>query len=356
MTKIERLRSGMNELGLDAVLIYNEVNQRYLTGIEYSDGLLLVTMTSAIVITDFRYYEAAISTLGDGFEVQVPAKRNEFISSKFKEEGIVRVGLEGSFVSYKDYQACVREYDRQKFSDIGDLIDRMRSVKSPNEVQKMQRAQDITDAAFSHLLSRIKPEMTEIEVAAELEYSMKCQGAESFAFQTIAVSGDSSALPHGVPRNIPLKRGFLTMDFGAKFDGYCADMTRTVVIGRADEEMKHLYNTVLAAQRAGLEYLAYGKDCGEADKAARDIIDAVPGYRGAFGHSLGHSVGLNVHEAPTLSPRAFGRMLVPGNVVTVEPGIYLFGRYGCRIEDMVLIEENGIYNFTHSTKEMIEIV
>ena len=145
------------------------------------------------------------------------------------------------------------------------------------------------------------------------------------------------------------------MDFGAKFDGYCSDMTRTVVIGRADDEIKRLYNTVLKAQLAALDYLRAGADAGEADKVARDIIDAIPEYNGAFGHSLGHSVGLFIHESPALTKKAFGRALREGEILTVEPGIYLFGKYGCRIEDMVAIEENGVHNFTHSTKELIEI-
>ena len=184
---------------------------------------------------------------------------------------------------------------------------------------------------------------------------MRRAGSEGPSFSTIAVSGDASALPHGVPRNVKLKPGFLTMDFGAKYCGYCSDMTRTVVIGKADNDIKKLYNTVLSAQTAALEYLAAGgRDAGEADAAARRIIDAE--YQGAFGHSLGHGVGLLVHESPALSPRSHGNILVSGNVVTVEPGIYLFGKYGCRIEDMVHICDNGIMNFTHSTKELIEIL
>ena len=195
--------------------------------------------------------------------------------------------------------------------------------------------------------------MTEIEVAAELEYAMRRAGADGLAFDTIAVSGDASALPHGTPRNVKLKNGFLTMDFGAKYQGYCSDMTRTIVIGKADEEIKKLYNTVLQAQLSALDYLKSGCDCGEADKIARDIIDV--DYKGLFGHSLGHAVGLFIHEAPGLSTRGFGNKLVTGNVVTVEPGIYLLGKYGCRIEDMVSITDNGIHNFTKSPKNLIEI-
>ena len=195
--------------------------------------------------------------------------------------------------------------------------------------------------------------MTEIEVAAELEYFMRKSGADGFAFETIAVSGVSSSLPHGTPKNVKLRPGFLTMDYGARVGGYCSDMTRTVVIGKADAEMKKLYNTVLSAQQAALDFLRAGVDCAAADKVARDIIDK--DYEGAFGHSLGHSVGLFIHESPNLSSRSVGRILRGGEVVTVEPGIYLSGKYGCRIEDMVLITENGIENFTKSPKELVEI-
>jgi len=204
-------------------------------------------------------------------------------------------------------------------------------------------------------LKNITLNMTEQDVAVELEYAMRKNGAEGFAFETIAVSGDASALPHGTPRNVKLKAGFLTMDFGAKFEGYCSDMTRTVVIGKADAEMKKLYNTVLEAQLKALDFLREGVDCGEADKVARDVIESHPEYSEAFGHSLGHSIGLFVHETPGLSKRGFGTKLMAGQVTSVEPGIYLFGKYGCRIEDMVAIEENGIHNFTKSPKELIEI-
>ena len=217
----------------------------------------------------------------------------------------------------------------------------------------MQKAQDITDLAFKHILSILNPNMTELDVAVELEYAMRKNGASAFAFDTIAVSGDGSALPHGTPRNVKLREGFLTMDFGAKFNGYCSDMTRTVVIGRASDEIKNVYNTVLNAQLAALDFLKADADCGEADKITRDIINKE--YNGTFGHSLGHAVGLFIHETPGLSFRGFGRKLRVGEVVTVEPGIYLQGKYGCRIEDMVAIEADGIHNFTKSTKELIEI-
>ncbi len=345
----------MNELGLDAVIVLDELNQHYLSEFAFTDGLLLITREKAYLITDFRYYEMALGKANKSFEVLTPANRKEFISGVISEQNIKTVGFEGGSLSYETYRRYCEDYPSCEFVNIGDAIEVIRQIKSADEIEKMQRAQDITDAALAGLLKIITPNMTELDVAVELEYAMRRGGADSFAFETIAVSGDASALPHGTPRNVKLKSGFLTMDFGAKYEGYCADMTRTVVIGRADEEIKKLYNTVLRAQTEALAYLKEGADCGEADKIARDIIDAVPEYNGAFGHSLGHSVGLFIHESPRLYSRGFGRKLRAGEIVTVEPGIYLFGKYGCRIEDMVAITEDGIHNFAHSPKELIEI-
>ena len=355
MNRLSILRENMKERGIDAVIVLDELNQRYLSDFAFTDGLLLITLNTAHLITDFRYYEMALNKADKGFEVVMPSDRGVFIGDLLKEQEVSVVGFEGAFVSYEVYSSYVAKYPFVSFVSIGDMLSVMRRIKTPEEIEKMQRAQDITDRAFSHILNMITPEMTELDVAVELEYAMRKNGAEAFAFETIAVSGDASALPHGTPRNVKLRPGFLTMDFGAKLDGYCSDMTRTVVIGKADAEIKKLYNTVLAAQLAALDYLREGADCGEADKVARDIIDAVPEFNGAFGHSLGHSIGLYVHETPGLSKRGFGTKLSSGQVTSVEPGIYLFGKYGCRIEDMVAIEKDGVHNFTHSTKDLIEI-
>lgn len=354
--RVTKLRNKMTELSVDAVIVLDELNQHYLSEFAFTDGLLFITKKSAYLITDFRYYEMALNKANKTFEIVMPENRKELISRVISDEGIKTIGFEGGSVSYETYRRYCDEYSSCNFVNIGDAIEVIRQIKSADEIEKMQRAQDITDAALAHLLKMITPNMTELDVAVELEYAMRKGGADSFAFETIAVSGDASALPHGTPRNVKLKSGFLTMDFGARYDGYCSDMTRTICIGRADEEIKKLYNTVLRAQTEALNYLREGADCGEADKVARDIIDAVPEYKGAFGHSLGHSVGLFIHESPRLYSRGFGRKLNAGEIVTVEPGIYLFGKYGCRIEDMVAITKDGIHNFTHSPKELIEIL
>ena len=354
--RVTKLRNKMAEISLDAVIVLDELNQHYLSEFAFTDGLLFITKTTAHLITDFRYYEMALNKANKTFEIVMPGNRKEYLEKIISDEGIKTIGFEGGSVSYETYRRYSDEYPTCNFVNLGDAIEVIRQIKSPDEIEKMQRAQDISDGALSHLLKMITPNMTELDVAVELEYAMRKGGADSFAFETIAVSGDASALPHGTPRNVKLKSGFLTMDFGARVEGYCSDMTRTIVIGKADEDIKRLYNTVLKAQTEALAYLKEGADCGEADKIARDIIDSIPEYKGAFGHSLGHSVGLFIHESPRLYSRGFGRKLRAGEIVTVEPGIYLFGKYGCRIEDMVAITPDGIHNFAHSSKELIEIL
>ena len=355
MSKLLKLRNKMKEIGVDAVLVLDELNQHYLSEFAFTDGFLLITAAKAYLVTDFRYYEMALNGANKSFEILTPDDRSAFINKALADEGCKTVGFEGGSVSYDTYRRYCEKHPHLSFVNIGDAIEVIRQIKDADEIAKMQKAQDITDMAFSHVLSVINRNMTELDVAVELEYAMRKNGASAFAFETISVSGDASALPHGTPRNVKLRDGFLTMDFGAKYEGYCSDMTRTIVIGKPDEDIKKLYNTVLKAQLAALDYLKAGADCGEADKIARDIIDAVPEYKGAFGHSLGHSVGLFIHESPRLYSRGFGRKLNVGEILTVEPGIYLFGKYGCRIEDMVAITEDGIHNFTHSTKELIVI-
>ena len=355
MSRVERIRETLKNDNIDALIVLDELNQHYLSGFAFTDGLLLVTKTRAFLITDFRYYEMAENEAFSEFKVIMPEKRIEEITKILKEEDCKRVGFEGNTVSFATYLKYKEDYPFCEFVNIGGIIEEQREIKDAEEISYMQKAQDITDYAFAELMKRIRTDMTEVEVAAELEYLMRRNGATGLAFETIAVSGDASALPHGTPRNTKLREGFLTMDFGAKYKGYCSDMTRTIVIGKATDEIKNLYNTVLRAQCAALDYIKAGVNCADCDKVARDIIDAEEKYRGAFGHSLGHGVGLFIHERPGLSKAYVKRSLRVGEIVTVEPGIYLYGKYGCRIEDMVAVQENGIYNFTHSTKELIEI-
>ena len=353
MSKLDLLSNKLSEASIDAIYVTDELNIRHIIGIEVQDAAMLITRNDAFLLTDFRYQEVASRSLGDEFTVSTVSDRFDFVKKHLTDAGISSLGFEGRAVTYNYYLGLKDAFTDFSLKDADLAFTELRMVKTQDEIDKIQRSQDITDKAFSELLKVIRTDMTEIEVAAELEYLMRKLGSDGPAFSTIAVSGDASSLPHGEPRGVKLKRGFLTLDFGSRFEGYCSDMTRTIVIGKADEDMKKLYNTVLSAQLAALEYLEAGRDAGEADAVARRIIDK--DYQGAFGHSLGHGVGLLVHESPALTPRAKGRILVPGNIVTVEPGIYLASKYGCRIEDMVAICDNGIHNFTHSTKELIEI-
>lgn len=347
------IREKMRALGLDALLVTDEKNIRYLSGFAFTDGYLLLTQKQSYLVTDFRYFEDAKRRADSAFEVVMPTLRTAFVTDVLSQFKDCQVGYEDLSLSCAEYRDLCEKYPF-KWIPVGDLILKEREHKSEAELSKIAAAQKITDAAFSHILKLLSPAMTEIEVALELEYFMRRNGADGIAFETIAVSGSASALPHGHPRPVRLQKGFLTMDFGATYEGYCSDMTRTVSIGRADDEMRRLYDTVLSAQAAALSAAAEGVSCASLDKIARDLIEEA-GYRGAFGHSLGHGVGLNIHEEPRLSQRAGERKLSLGDVVTVEPGIYLEGQYGCRIEDMIAVTKDGIRNFTQSSKELIEI-
>ena len=358
MSRFTRLQQLLALKEYDAAIISDPMNQRYLSGFDFHDGTVLVTRTKSYLLTDFRYAEAAREWETEELEVLVPASGHlPAIEGLLSSHHCRTVAIEEQHLSYAGFSRYQKALgDVTLTGGASALLSELRLCKEDAELEVIARAQSITDAAFAHILECMQPEMTEIEVALELEFFMRKNGAEALAFDTIAVSGTNSSRPHGVPRNVRLERGFLTMDFGARVDGYCSDMTRTVVIGRADEEMKRLYRTVLEAQTAALEAIEEGMGCYALDKIARDLIEGA-GYRGCFGHSLGHGVGMLVHEEPRVSPGANReQVLSRGHVVTVEPGIYLEGRYGCRIEDMVCIRNDGsAYNFTKSTKDLIEL-
>lgn len=345
------------DFGADALLVSSEINLRWLTGFDYTDGCTIVTKNGAYLLTDFRYIEAAENTVSDEFSIVCPKGMKTGILELLGAPSVRRIAVEEETLSASQYEALKRLLpEKEIVFGASKVLDKIRECKDEGEIEKIKAAQEITDAAFSHILGFINPDRTEIEVALELEFFMRAHGAESTAFSTIAVSGSASSLPHGVPRPVKLEKGFFTMDYGARVDGYCSDMTRTVVIGKADDDMKKLYSTVLEAQTRALDAAASGeRNCFTLDKIARDTIENA-GYHGAFGHSLGHGVGMYIHEAPRLSFAVpHDRMLEVGNVVTFEPGIYLAGKYGCRIEDMAVATENGIYNFTKSPKKLLEI-
>lgn len=356
MTKLDKIKEKLRISELEGIFITSAENHRYACGFHNPDGQLLITKNKSYVLADFRYIEAAKRESDGAFEVIMPdAVLFDTVKRLAAENGVHRLGFEESSLNFKDYKKLTEALDDCEVVPAEEILSSLRIVKTPDEVEKIVKAQRIAEKSFAELLGRIKYDMTEREAAAELEYLMKRNGAENISFETIAVSGSASSSPHGVPRDKKLEKGFLTFDFGALIDGYHSDMTRTVVIGKADAAMKKVYDTVLKAQLAVLDVIACGKSNFEMDKISRDIIYGA-GYEGCYGHSLGHGVGLLIHEAPNMTPRTPADVtLKEGNVVTVEPGIYIEGKYGCRIEDMVYITKDKAQNLTECPKELIEL-
>ncbi len=344
--------------GFDCALFFDETSQHYLSDFYTTDGVVIVSEKETALFTDTRYIEAAEKSIADGDSPDVKAYLMkggifETVKNYLNEINAKRVCIDPNLVTVKCLES-LKEKCGQEFGFMSDICLKHRKVKTASEVEKIRKAQAITDKAFSHILGFINEDRAEVEVAAELEYFMRKNGATGLAFETISVSGKNSSLPHGVPTASNLtKNSFLTMDYGAKFDGYCSDMTRTVVLGHADKEMKRIYNTVLTAQSEAMKYIRAGVSCKAADKVAREVITDA-GYGEYFGHSLGHSLGLEIHELPAVSPKS-EETLVAGNIVTVEPGIYIPGKYGVRIENMVLVTDDGCINLTDSARELIEI-
>ena len=355
MNRIEKLMKALPE-GADAALITSDVNRRYFTGLESSAGTLVAFRDAAYFIIDFRYIEVAKATV-TGAEVLLQDKLYEQIGALLKKHGAKTVTIATDYVTVGAlgmYRTRLPEYEFLTDATLNDEILAMRSLKDESEIAAIRKAQSITDASFLEILDFIKPGKTEKEIAAYLEYCMRRLGADGLAFETIAASGPNSAKPHAVPSDRPLQQGdFFTMDYGALWGGYCSDMTRTVAIGEPTDEMRKVYDTVLAAQLLGIEKAVEGASCRAVDAAARELIYNA-GYEGCFGHSLGHSVGIEIHEMPGFSPSiAPETTCKQGMVITVEPGIYLEGRFGVRIEDMVWFAPDGTKDLTNSPKELI---
>lgn len=341
--------------GADAVLITDPYNLRYYSGFRGGEGSLFITENSRILITDSRYTEAAGKETD--FEVrEMSASRTEtsILAEVIAKEKIKTVGFEDRYMKVSDYQNYCRKLPDIQWIGLGEKLEEKRKIKDEEEIALLRKAEAIGDLAFSEILNYIRPGVTELSVAAELEYSMKKHGAEGFSFSTICASGVHSSMPHAIPDEKKIENGdFVTMDFGCIYHGYCSDMTRTVVVGKADDKQKEIYQLVLSANLAVLDRIRPGMVCKDVDKIARDIITE-GGYGKCFGHGLGHSVGLYIHEKPALNTKD-ETVLKPGMIETVEPGIYIPGRYGVRIEDMIVITDDGYENFTKSEKRLIEL-
>ena len=338
---------------LDAAIIITEHNRRYFSGFPATDGILFVTRDRACLIMDSRYIEAA-KAQAKGCEVVLLTDRVSQLRKLAKDSGVKTVGIEARELPLADFNRLRGELPDVRFDDstaLSDVITSLRMIKEPEEIECIRKAQELTDAAYEHILPYIKPGVAERDLALELEFFMRKNGASGPSFDFIVVSGEKTSMPHGVPGERRIRSGeFVTMDTGAIFGGYCSDMTRTVAVGGASSAMKHVYATVLKAQLAAEDAIRAGERCDAVDKIARDIIYNA-GYAGCFGHGLGHSVGLEIHENPRLSPSC-GDKLASGMLMTVEPGIYLEGRFGVRIEDLVVVTDDGLEILTKSPKEL----
>ena len=348
--KLQKLRNEMEKQSIESLLVTSSYNLRYITDFTGTAGLALVTQEKAFFITDFRYTEQASEQVKE-FEV-IQAKTNllEEAAEKVKELGIQALAFEQDYVNYSSYL----QYQQKmavELKPVSGLIEKIRMIKTPEEVSILKAAAKIADDAYEHICNFIKAGQTELEISNELEFFMRRQGATSSSFDTIVASGLRSALPHGVATDKVVEQGdMITLDYGALYNGYISDITRTVAVGEPSEKMKEIYQIVLDAQVLGVGKIGPGMTGIEADAIARDYIKS-KGYGEAFGHSTGHGIGLEVHEGPGLSFKS-QTVLEPGMAVTVEPGIYLPGIGGVRIEDDILITESGNERLTNSTKEL----
>lgn len=355
VNNVKRVREILNNKSLDSILISNEDNIRYISGFTGGTGYLYISQNRQALITDFRYTIHAeneakgwevLTIDGDGY--------NKVINALLKEEQVLQLGFESFDLLYGDYLNFKEGLELGNFIPVKDEITGLRTIKTAEELEYIKMAQSVADKTFSDILEFIKPGKTEIEIAARIEYLLKINGAHGISFDTIVASGINSSMPHAVPSMKKVEDGdFITMDFGCKYNGYCSDMTRTIVVGKANAKQIEVYNTVLRSQEAALNIIKSGLKGKDIDKVARDIIYNA-GYEGCFGHGLGHSLGLFIHENPRLSPAEEG-LILENMVITVEPGIYIKDFGGVRIEDLVVVTENSCENLTRSSKELIEL-
>ncbi|WP_138493047.1 M24 family metallopeptidase [Paenibacillus pinistramenti] len=351
--RVSRVREALLERNLDGLFIASPINRRYLTGFTGSAGYVLITAEKAYLLTDFRYMTQAPQQAA-GFEIVEEHRQDtlDIIKGLLEAANVKRLGFENELMSYSMYGKYEASLKPVELIPASGLVEEIRMFKDDEELAVMKEAADLADRTFMHMLEVIKPGMSELEGALELEFFMRRNGASAASFDTIFASGERSALPHGTASSKLLGSGeLLTMDFGALYKGYCSDITRTVMVGTPNDKQREIYNIVLEAQLHTIEQLRPGMTGREADALARDVITRY-GYGEQFGHSTGHGLGMEVHEAPNLS-KVSDTVLQPGMVVTVEPGIYIPGFGGVRIEDDVVVTETGVRRLTESTKDLI---
>jgi Xaa-Pro aminopeptidase len=352
--RLLRLREAMQDQKLEAVFITNAFNRKYLSGFTGSSGYLIITLDQAILLTDFRYMTQAPVQARYYEVIEHGPKSIESVKEILNKLSVKQLGFEQNEITFGLYQSYAADLNPIELIPTDQLVEKLRIYKDTAELQIMQEAADLADQTFSYILTKLAPGISEKAIALEMEIYMRKHGATSSSFDTIVASGERSALPHGVASDRILQANeFVKLDFGAYYNGYCSDLTRTVVLGVPTEKHKQIYAVVLDAQLQALDKLRPGMTGREADAVARDII-VKAGFGDYFGHGTGHGLGMEIHEAPRLSFQS-DTVLEAGMVVTVEPGIYIPGFGGVRIEDDVVLTETGIRILTHSSKDFIVI-
>lgn len=353
MNKLERLQSRIGSIA-DCGIITDDINRRYFTGMKSSAGVLLVFPEETVFVIDFRYIEKAKKTVKDCKVVLESSKPMEQIKEILAAHNAKSAAVDSETCTVSQLNMYREKLGVEVVGDdnFAKAVREIRLVKTQDEIEKIISAQRIAEAGFEYTLDFIKAGKTEREVQLALDFYMLSHGAEALSFDTIALSGKNTSLPHGVPSDKVIENGeFVLMDFGAVVDGYHSDMTRTVCVGKPTEEMERVYGIVLRAQETALSQLKAGISGYDLDKTARDIISA-ESYGDNFGHSLGHGVGVEIHESPVASPRR--KNIIPENsVITVEPGIYIEDKFGVRIEDFAVVKADGCENLTLAPKNLI---
>jgi Xaa-Pro aminopeptidase len=348
--RIEKLRERFAGAGVEALYITNPENRFYLSGFTGTAGSLLLGLNNSYLFTDFRYTGQAARECPDYQVIETSGESSEVLREYLTGEGISLLGLEGDYLTYNQFQTLKEKLGGVELKTVDGLVEELRARKDKDETAFIEEAVRLADEAFKEVLPLIRPGVPEREVALQLEYFMRRMGAEGAAFKTIVASGYRSALPHGVASSRIMAPGdFVTLDFGAVYNGYHSDITRTVVLGRPEKKQEEIYQLVLEAQMSAIESLRAGIKASDVDGAARRIIEQA-GYGKQFGHGTGHGVGLSIHEKPRLSAKDQS-LLEEGMVVTIEPGIYLPGWGGVRIEDTVLVLNGGCRVLTRTPKE-----
>ena len=355
MNHFDKIAAALPAAGLDGVLLTGEYNRFYASGFATigTDGVALVTTKGNFYFTDSRYIEAAENTVENAAIGLADRKKGyiAWLGEALALTGARRLGFEDESMTVAEHR-LYSEKLQAELVPASAFLRELRAQKDPEELERLERAQRIAEQALGQILTEIRPGVTEKEIAARLQYLMLHFGAEKMSFDPIVASGPNGSMPHAVPTERKIRPGeFVTMDFGCVYKGYCSDMTRTVCVGRPTEEMERVYETVLKAQLAGIAAARAGVTGAEIDGAAREVIRQA-GYGEFFGHSFGHGVGVEIHESPNASP-ANDKPMAVGSVISAEPGIYLPGRFGVRIEDVIVLTEDGCRNITRAPKELL---